>query len=71
MRRLVISVLISLLIAVAMTGCYSSRKTQSELRGLMLQENLQLGRNRAYYSKHNIKTKKDGYRKYRKNNRYR
>jgi len=50
-------------------GCASTRKNQAELRGLMLQENLQLKRNRAFYSKHNIKTKKVAYKKYKKNSR--
>jgi hypothetical protein len=54
----------------ALTSCSSSRKSQSELRGLMLQENLQLSRNRAFYSKHNMKTKKEAYTKYKKNSRY-
>lgn len=69
MRRLIISVLILLLLAVASTSCYSSRKSQSELRGLMLQENLKLKRNRAFYSKHNMKTKREIYKKHKKNSR--
>jgi hypothetical protein len=70
MKRIIISVLILLLIAVALAGCSTSRKSRSELRGLMLLENLQLGRNKAFYSKHNMKTKRDAYRKYKKNSRY-
>jgi hypothetical protein len=69
MKRLIKSVIILLLFVVALTGCYSSRKSQSELRGLMLLENLQLKKNKAFYSRHNIKTKKEAYRKYKKNNR--
>ncbi len=56
-------------LAAAFSGCASERKTQAELRGLMLQDNLRMGRNKAYYSKHNIKAKKEAYRHYRKNNR--
>lgn len=70
MKKLVISLIIILALGMALPGCASARKTRSELRGLMLLDNLQLGRNKAYYSKHNIKTKKIAYRKYRKNNRY-
>jgi len=36
----------------------------------MLLDNLQLRRNRAFYSRHNIKTKNEAYRKYKKNSRY-
>lgn len=63
--------LILLLFAVALTSCATSRKNQSELRGLMLLDNLQLSRNRAYYSRHNLKVKKDAYRKFAKNSRNR
>jgi hypothetical protein len=69
MKRLIFSIIIFLLIVVALTGCYPGRKSQSELRGLMLLENLQLKKNRAFYSRHNIKTKNEAYRKYRKNSR--
>jgi len=67
MRRLVISVIIMLMLAVALTGCYSSRKGHRDLRNLMLQENTKLGRNKAFYSKHNLKTRRDANRKYKKN----
>ncbi len=69
MKRLIISIIILLLMVVAMTGCYPGRKAQSDLRGLMLLDNLQLKKNRAFYSKHNTKTRKEAFRKYRKNNR--
>jgi hypothetical protein len=58
------------MLAVAWSGCSSSRKSISEKRGLMIQENTQLGRNKALYSKHNVRTKKDAYRKYKKNRKY-
>jgi hypothetical protein len=69
MKKFVLSAMIFFLLFWLVTGCASARKNQAELRGLMLQENLQLKRNRAYYSKHNIKTKKVAYKKYKKNNR--
>lgn len=69
MRRLVISVVVLLLLCPFFTGCATSRKNHEQLKGLMLLENLQLGRNKAYYSKHNLKTKRIAYRKFRKNSR--
>jgi hypothetical protein len=69
MKRFIISVLIILFLAVAMISCSYSRKSKSELKGLMLLDNKQLGRNRAYYSKHNVKVRRDAYRKYAKNSR--
>jgi hypothetical protein len=52
-----------------LAGCASAKKNQNELRGLMLLENLQMKRNKAYYSKHNIKTKREAYKRYKKNSR--
>jgi ABC-type Zn uptake system ZnuABC Zn-binding protein ZnuA len=69
MKRLIIFMLI-LLFALVLTSCATSRKSQSELKGLMLLDNLQLVRNKAFYSRHNIKTKNEAYRKYKKNSRY-
>jgi hypothetical protein len=69
MKKYVLSVIILLMLSWLIAGCASARKNQAELRGLMLQENLQLKRNRAFYSKHNIKTKKVAYKKYKKNSR--
>jgi hypothetical protein len=69
MKRMAIAVLIMSMLVLASAGCASNRKYDSELRGLMLQDNVKLGRNRAYYSKHNVKTKKDAYRKYHKSSR--
>ncbi len=70
MKRLVISWIILLLVIMALSGCVSNRKHQSALRGLMLQENLQLSRNKAFYSKHNTKMLRNAGRKYRKNSRH-
>lgn len=70
MRRLIIFVLVSLLTAIIVTSCSATRKSQDQLRGLMLQDNLQMKRNKAYYSKHNIKTKKAAYKRYKRYNRY-
>jgi hypothetical protein len=69
MKRLIISVLVLLLFAMVLTSCATSRKNQDELRGLMLLNNLQLPRNKAFYSRHNIKTRNEAYRRYKKNNR--
>lgn len=69
MRKLIIALIIILLLVGSLTGCSSARKSRSELRGLMLLDNTQLGRNRAYYSKHNIKVKNEAYRRFKKNNR--
>jgi|WetSurMetagenome_2_1015567.scaffolds.fasta_scaffold12882_3 hypothetical protein len=70
MKRLAIAVLILSVLVLASAGCAANRRYDGELRGLMLQDNLKLGRNKAYYSKHNIQTKKEAYRKYRKGNKY-
>jgi hypothetical protein len=70
MKRFIISLLIVLMVVIASTSCATSRKNQSELKGLMLMENLQLKRNRAFYSRHNMKTKREALRKYKKNSRY-
>jgi hypothetical protein len=69
MRRKIIAVTILSMLLIAFSGCAANRRYNGELRGLMLQDNVKLPRNRAYYSKHNIKTKKEAYRKYHKNNR--
>jgi uncharacterized lipoprotein YajG len=67
MKKLIISILTILLFAVVLTGCAASRKSQNELKGLMLLDNLQLPRNKAFSSKHNMRTKNMAFRKYRKN----
>jgi hypothetical protein len=69
MRRLIIFVLILLALDVTMTSCVSSRKNNKGLGGLMIQDNTRIGRNKAFYSRHNVKTKKIAHRKYRRNNR--
>jgi hypothetical protein len=70
MRRMAIAVMILSMLLLAFSGCAAGRKYDGDLRGLMLQDNLKLGRNRAYFSKHNVKTKKEAYRKYHKNTRF-
>lgn len=67
MKKIIVLCLLCLSITVLTPGCSSSRKSYSELKGLMLLENVQLGRNKAYYSKHNNKTKRVAYKKYKKN----
>jgi hypothetical protein len=64
---------------ILLVGCASSSKSfykkkhptetsrsYSEKRGLMLLESTQLGRNKALYSKHNVKTLKKARKKYKK-----
>jgi hypothetical protein len=69
MKRIIISIFILLLFVAAFTSCATSRKSQGELKGLMLLNNLQLPRNKAFYSKHNMRTKNEAYRRYKKNSR--
>lgn len=69
MRKLIISIIVFLVLIVALEGCSSSRKSKSlsNRRGLMLLDNTELSRNKAYYSKHNVKNKRDTQKKFRKN----
>lgn len=69
MKRSLAILLTAIFLGLVFAGCASNRKYQSELRGLMLQDNLKIGRNKAYFSKHNVKLKKNAFRQYRKNNR--
>lgn len=66
MRRLLKPVLVLLFFSVTLTGCYTGKKDLSELGGLMLLDNTQLGRNKAFYSKHNRNTMKNVHSKYKK-----
>jgi hypothetical protein len=66
MLKSVISFLLVLLLVAPATSCSSAKKSRTELRGLMLLDNTQLGRNKSYYSKHNSKKLKKSYRKYEK-----
>jgi len=60
MKRILFKpVLWLLFLFLAMTGCYTTKKSMSELGGLMLLDNTHLSRNNAYYSKHNRKVKKN------------
>ena len=63
MRKLFMSVLILLLLAVTFAGCASAKKNYNEKRGLMLLESTQLGRNKGYYSKHKAKKSDKNYKK--------
>jgi len=63
--------LLILFFVLLLSSCYAKRKTYSSLKGLMLLENTQLGRNKELYSKHNIKTLKSAKKKYRKQAKYR
>lgn len=66
MKKILIFIGIFLFILIG-SSCSSSKKSYSEKRGLMLLDNTQLDRNKAYYSKHNKKTKNKAYKKYKKN----
>jgi hypothetical protein len=55
MVKHIISLLIFLVLLTSLSGCSSSKKSTSDLRGLMLLENSQLGRNKSYYSKRGSK----------------
>jgi hypothetical protein len=70
MIRLIISLLVLLVIVIELTGCASDKKNYSEKRGLMLLETTQLGRNKAYYSKHKAKELNKGYKKIVKHRKY-
>ena len=70
MRKLFMSVLILLLLAVTFAGCASAKKNYSEKRGLMLLESTQLGRNKGYYSKHKAKKSDKNYKKIVKKRKY-
>jgi hypothetical protein len=58
-----------LLLVTTFSGCATSKKNHNELKGLMLLNNLQLSRNKAFYSRHIMKMKQDAYRRYKKNSR--
>ena len=69
MKRTVIIILL-IIFAIIFTGCATKRKAReySSLRGLMLLENTQLGRNKHYNSAKYQKTLKKNYKKFKKNN---
>ncbi|NLO01757.1 MAG: hypothetical protein GX126_05475 [Bacteroidales bacterium] len=66
MKRLVRIIIFISLISVTMTGCYAGKRNQSQLGGLMLLDNTQQKRNRAFYSGHNKKARKNVHSKYKK-----
>lgn len=66
MKRVLITIAFLFALVFVCNSCASARKNNRSLESLMLQENTKLRINREYYSRHNTKTKKDAYRKYRK-----
>jgi len=52
MVKHIISFLLVMVLLTSLSGCSSSKRSTSDLSGLMLLENSQLGRNRSYYSRH-------------------
>ncbi|MFZ2339405.1 MAG: hypothetical protein WAW07_06735 [Bacteroidales bacterium] len=69
MKKIIFFCLTFLMVSAVLTSCSSSRKTFHELKGLMLLSNLQLEKNKAFYSKHNVKSRNDAFKRYRKNSR--
>jgi len=70
MKRFIISVLLLMMLTLILPGCATSRKNYNELKGLMLLNNLQHQRNKAFYSRHSIKVRNEAFRKYRKNSKH-
>ncbi len=66
MGRLAKYIIFIFLISVTMTGCYAGKKNLNQLGGLMLLDNTQHKRNRAFYSGHNKKARKNIHSKYKK-----
>jgi hypothetical protein len=66
----IIVIIFLLILSIIFGGCATKRKAKnySELRGLMLLENTQLGRNKHYNSAKYQKTLKKNYKKFKKNN---
>jgi uncharacterized protein YceK len=52
MVKHIISFLLVMVLLTSLSGCSSTKKSISDLSGLMLLENPQLGRNRSYYSRY-------------------
>ncbi len=69
MKKLIFLCLIFLLVIAASAGCASGRKNFNEMKGLMLLGNLQLEKNKAFHSRHNVKARNDAFKRYRKNSR--
>ena len=68
MKRSVKLLFTFLIFSIVSTGCYTNRK-QNELGGLMLLENTQISRNKAFYSRHNKKATKNVNNRYKKQTR--
>lgn len=66
MVKRIISLLVALVLLTALSACSASKKSTVELRGLMLLENTQLGRNRSYYSRHDAKKLVNNHKKFHK-----
>jgi hypothetical protein len=66
MIKWIVTVLLLLVMASASTGCSASKKNYGQLRGLMLLDNTQIGRNKSYYSKHGKKKLNTAHKKYEK-----
>ena len=69
MKKLIFTCLTCLLVISLFTGCAAGRKNFNELKGLILLGNLQMEKNKAFYSKHSVKARNDAFKRYRKNNR--
>ena len=64
----IILIIILLILSIIFGGCATKKKARSygELRGLMLLENTQLGRNKHYNSAKYQRTLKNNYKKFKK-----
>jgi hypothetical protein len=65
-KRLILFIFIPLSLAIFSVSCSSARKSHGSLNGLMLQDNKRLPINKAYYSQHNLKARKDAQKKFKK-----
>lgn len=66
MKKIIILILFIIISSCATTDVTGGRDKQ---KSLMLIPNTQMHKNKAYYSKHNMKTRKAGIKRYKKNNR--
>jgi hypothetical protein len=71
MKRFHQFVILIVVIIILSPACGMGAKAYQEKRSLMLLENTQIGRNKMFYSKQNMKKIKSSYKKYHKNNSFR
>ncbi len=65
-----LKIIIILIIFIIISSCATTNNTgRDKQKTLMLTPNTQMHKNKAYYSKHNMKTRKAGTKRYKQNNR--